>query len=323
MERMTATCAGYVESDLIRLSQRRQELLKELSHVDAAILERTHMLSRVKADMTGVAASGKASPPRKEKGLVDGQKKHGNSRSEGTEGYGGDEGEGSAEDTGTEGGAEASNAAEKKLSFLKKRSNSESHEDGYDGPAAFAVELKDNVDNMLFSVDRSDAEEVVVYLFSMKDDGAASDIVTAHRAFKTVDGKLTVTRISAYEWMVAYGAKVVPNHEREDRETVELSEIGSKPGDPMGELVGAVEVPCAPDVIIDIWRIEVGNGESSKVFSTTSINGVLFCLLERISLRSETHWGLSSVVEISLHGKHPVTGSSVVEIIDMNGGGED
>lgn len=299
MERMSATCATFVQSDIIRLSQRRQEILKELSHVDAAIQERTQTLSRIKAEISAAAKSKDVEGNRKAAGKL-------NIDTASEEDIDVDLKEEDVEE-----GLERKE--KKKLSFLRKRRESEESYDGFVGPAALCAELRGQVPMMLFAVDRSDAEEVVAYLVPVE---GTSDIVTAHRAVR-VEGSLSVTRISAYEWMVAYGAKLVPNHEREDPSVLEMA-AGSRPGTAVGELVGAIEVPCAPDVIIDVWRVDK---DAPLVWATTSINGIAFCILERISLRSETHWGLSSVVEIALHGRHPLTDSAVEEIIDMNGGG--
>lgn len=297
MEKMSEMCVTYVESDIARLSQRRRELLKELSHVDAAMQERVQALARVKASMNGEAlshtqSSSEKHPPNSEPSDI------------------------SITSLTLETGDQIDKKKTHKLSYLSKRQDSRESEEDLSDPEMFAAVLREEIQMLLFSVDRSDADEVVVYLLPTSD---TPDIVTAHRA-AMIDDELRVTRIGAYEWMVAYGAKVVPNHEREEPATVELPIPDSKPGDAMAVLVGAIEVPCAPDVIIDVWRTD---NDVGKFWATTSINGISFCQLERISLKSETHWGLSSVVQIALHGRHPFTGADVIETIDMGGGEDD
>lgn len=298
MDKMSAMCVSYVESDIVRLSHRRRELLQELRHVEAAILEREDTLARVRATMGKGVPTKSVDPSQKElvaTDIIPESYTH------------------AAEDEAVESPHKKPSA---KLSYLSKQASFESeHSEELSDPEGFAALLRDEIDMMLFSVDRSDAEEVVVYLVPPQD---TPDIVTAHRA-AVVNDALAVTRIGAYEWMVAFGAKVVPNHEREDPQIIELPEVGASADQGMADLVGAIEVPCAPDVIIDVWRLHVS--EAVRVWATTTINGIAFCQLDRISLQSETHWGLSSVVKISLHGHHPYTGAETVEIIDMGGEG--
>ena len=303
MEKMSEVCVAFVESDIARLSQRRRELLKELSHVEAAMQERSETLKRVKLSLGAKAAARvQGSPKRK------GSSKANDDMSAATASTAA-----LSIDVSDEAAKEK---VEPKLSYLSKRSESDESDEDLSDPEVFAALLRDEVDALLFSVDRSDADEVVVYLLPQE---ATADIVSAHRA-AIIDDKLSVTRLGAYEWMVAYGAKVVANHEREEPQTTELPTIGGQAEDPMGVLAGAIEVPCAPDVVIDVWKIE---GDQNIVWATTSINGVAFCQLERISLKSETHWGLSSVVRIVLHGKHPFTGEHIEEVIDMGADEED
>ena len=284
---MSAVCVSYVETDIIRLSQRRQELLRELRHIDAALQERTETLARFRSELKSFVATDSGDPV-----------------------------ESDEKDVWSEASGDA-NTGIQKIQDSKVRAGKGTDleeiivSDIEVAQKNVSAHLREQVDALLFSVDRTDANEIVAYLF---DD--TPDIVSAHRA-AVVDGNISVTRISAYEWLVAYGAKIVPQHEREDSDTVELPEPNANPDDPKGELVGAVEVPCAPDVVIDVWKLERKDG-SQAVWATTTIDGIAFCQLERISLRSETHWGLSSVAEITLFGRHPSTDSTITEVIDMS-----
>jgi hypothetical protein len=172
---------------------------------------------------------------------------------------------------------------------------------------------------MLFIIERSNGSDVVVYILPKHP---VESIVSAYR-LRQFDDRSSMEQLSSHEKAVAFGAVVVPNHDRDDPDVQDLSVVMSSLSSAKdsssglgcsGELIGAIELPVAPDVIIDLWRGESG---SAKAWATTTINGVKFCVLERLYVRSETVWGIASVVEITLFGRHPRTWDIVVENIDL------
>ncbi len=178
------------------------------------------------------------------------------------------------------------------------------------------VKLRESDPSLLFIVERNTDDGIVVYTLPAT---ATASVAQAYRIVDISDLH-SIEDLTTYESLVAFGPKVVPNHDREDPDTMELPELGaSGRAGALGDLIGAIELPVAPDVIIDVWAIDGsdfdGASPRKKVWATTSINGIRFCVLERIYLTSENHWGMSSVVEVSLYGRHPFTGAVVVETI--------
>jgi hypothetical protein len=171
---------------------------------------------------------------------------------------------------------------------------------------------------MLFIIERSNGSDVVVYILPNQP---VESIVSAYR-LRQFDDRDSMEQLSSHEKAVAFGAVVVPNHDRDDPDVQDLSVVMSSPARASsasqlgcsGELIGAIELPVAPDIIIDLWRAELS---TTKPWATTTINGVKFCVLERLFVRSETVWGITSVVEITLFGRHPRTWDIVVENIDL------
>jgi hypothetical protein len=107
--------------------------------------------------------------------------------------------------------------------------------------------------------------------------------------------------------MMSYGAKIVPNHEREFPHVKKLlvPNIVRNNNNPnnecMGILIGAFELPITPNVVIDIWKDPL----SKKSWATTSIDSVVFCILERLFITTEFISGVKSVVQVDLFGRDP------------------
>jgi len=77
-----------------------------------------------------------------------------------------------------------------------------------------------------------------------------------------------------------------------------------------GQLIGAIELPLTPDIIVDVWR-----APDDQCWSTTSVDGVSFAVLERIYIQRETHWGVSQIVQVDLFGRHPTKGYLLMESV--------
>jgi hypothetical protein len=155
--------------------------------------------------------------------------------------------------------------------------------------------------------------------------------------------------INSYNYMFVYGPKLIPNHDRDYPHVTEMVEptvflygsydsfgggsgdsgglgplsnsgSGSDSGKPIGSLLGAIQLPFVPDVIIDIWKssssasASAGDGDGN-IWATATINGISFCVLERIYIISESKWGVSKIVQVDIFGRHPSKGYMVVESI--------
>jgi len=175
--------------------------------------------------------------------------------------------------------------------------------------------LRDNFSSVLFIVHRNDLDDVIGY----SPCSTSTNLVMCCKIM-SVSGSIQQVELSIIENMMTYGAKVVPNHDRDFPDVKDLSvphdmlekfsKQKSKQQSVQGQLVCAFEIPLIPDVVIDIWSTEQGNA-----WATTTIDNVNFAYLERIFLTSETVWGVSSLAQIDLFGRHPKKGYLLVESI--------
>jgi len=202
---------------------------------------------------------------------------------------------------------------------------------------------------VLFVVHSNASEDVVVYLPSSND----AEVVSCYK-LQDFTNRDSMIELTSYERMMAYGSKLVPNHERDYPHVRELTlpafmststshedgaskrSVGALEAAAMaspapssssstfatplhgtspfgmhhseheevtGQLIGAIELPLTPDIIVDVWRAPDG-----QCWSTTSVDGVSFAVLERIYIQRETHWGVSQIVQVDLFGRHPAKG---------------
>ena len=133
-----------------------------------------------------------------------------------------------------------------------------------------------NGSNLLFVLHRSNADDIIMY--SPSDNPA--EVVSISKLTDPGD-KSTMGVLSSFDFILGLGSKVVPNHERDLPEVVELpipcTYEGSAPANASGTFIGAVEITLAQDVIIDIWKTV-----DSYYWATTTVNGVQFSVIERI-----------------------------------------
>ena len=157
------------------------------------------------------------------------------------------------------------------------------------------------------------------------------------------NGSVFSSELSNYDYLTTYGPKIVPNHERDYphiREMIEpptLNDIaegiatatglgplhGNDNGhkkvvhnnnESIGTLLGAIQLPMIPDVIIDVWQASSSNlGQRGRMWATTTIDGVSFSVIERIFMISQSNWGVSKVVQVDVFGRHPAKGYLVLE----------
>lgn len=144
--------------------------------------------------------------------------------------------------------------------------------------------------------------------------------------------------LPTYEKMMAYGAKIVPNHERDFPDIQEIplpaslvhhltpsngNSNGASTGErkqTIGVLLGAFEIPLLPGVIIDVWEETLveshhhssQSGESSSVrlipstskprcWTTTPVDGIGFAVLERVYIKTSA----LDAVAATDPGNHP------------------
>ena len=163
--------------------------------------------------------------------------------------------------------------------------------------------------NLLFVLHRSNADDIVMYMPSENP----TEVVSISKLIDPSD-KSSMGVLSSFDFILGLGSKIVPNHERDLPEVVELpipcTYEGSAPENASGTLVGAVEITLAQDVVIDIWKTV-----DSFYWATTSVNGVQFSVIERIFVTCDMHWGVPSVTQIDLFARHPAAGHLIIESI--------
>ena len=204
---------------------------------------------------------------------------------------------------------------------------------------------------VLFLVHCSYVEDVIVYVPS-KD---SSLVLHCHKVSEFMDDEhgdgvneaalegVFTSELSNFDYLMTYGPKLVPNHERDYPHVREMVEpmthgelsaqrgrgtsvdsagglgpltsgtgtgSGSGSSGNVGTLIGAVQLPMIPDVIIDIWK---SSSKSGRIWATTTIDGVSFAVVERIFMQSESRWGVSKVVQVDIFGRHPSKGYLVLE----------
>ena len=166
-------------------------------------------------------------------------------------------------------------------------------------------------------------------------------------------GALLQMELSKYEYSIN-SAVLVPNHDRDFPHVSELvlpvfmalgsdsngdgngnaetsssssSSSSRSAGMGVGLLVGAVQLPVIPSVILDVWRTvnaTTGTGTDTRTdtgtdtsigWVTTTVNGISFAVVERIYVISEIRYGVSQLVQVDIYGRHPTKGYLVLEQI--------
>jgi len=196
---------------------------------------------------------------------------------------------------------------------------------------------------VMFIVHCSFIDDVVIYV-PAQDEVEVLNCKKITQAGTGSGDEIIPVELTNFEFMMTYGPKLVPNHEREYphvREMimpyfVENDMFGGGDGSEddgggssqavytpqhnrhqhqqknssqiVGALVGAIQLPIMPDVIVDVWRAADG-----KAWATTTVDGVSFAVMERVFMMSESKWGVSQVVQVDIFGRHPAKGYLVVE----------
>ena len=169
--------------------------------------------------------------------------------------------------------------------------------------------------NLLFILHRNSTDDVIIY--SPAPQNAEGMIVTCCKVTNPCD-RSSVQSLSNYEMHTAYGAKIIPNHTRDDADIVELPNpiTAEKSVACKGKLIGAFELPIAPNVVIDVWHsLDAEQHSKSHIWATSCVDAVKFATLERIYVISEQRWGLPVVVQVDLFARHPIGGRLLFESI--------
>lgn len=199
------------------------------------------------------------------------------------------------------------------------------------------LSCREVVSDFLFLIHTNDSPDIISYFTNhVKGKGSEEHIISCCKVLD-ISRLPKTAELSLVELMMTYGAKMVPNHDRDFPDVTNLTvpisiikqvkkiphgaEIIAANGNKtiVGYLVGAFEVPIIPEVLIDIWSAEVKFSTSSKTFkylwATTTIDHVNFAVLERIFVTNEVSWGVSNVVQIDIFGRNPRTGYLIIESI--------
>eukprot|EP00596_Hydrurales_sp_CCMP1899_P000996 CAMPEP_0119033604 /NCGR_PEP_ID=MMETSP1177-20130426/657_1 /TAXON_ID=2985 /ORGANISM="Ochromonas sp, Strain CCMP1899" /LENGTH=293 /DNA_ID=CAMNT_0006990475 /DNA_START=152 /DNA_END=1030 /DNA_ORIENTATION=+ len=242
-----------LENDLSRLELRRKELAAEMLTVDTAIAERRNRLQNVREEIYQILAKNEADL-------------NNNSRSLSLNGTSLDH---------------SQNGNEKGMTIAETRASA--LEEQYLEESEMLATIKDLGHDILFVVHRNNVNDVIVYSPAQTE----TDIMTS---FKLTDfnDKNSIYELTTFENMMAYGAKIVPNHDRDFPHIKELAippVVSEEHRGVLAQLWGAVEIPLTPDVIMDVWK-----GPDQICWVTTSVNGVSFAVLERMFVTSELKW---------------------------------
>jgi hypothetical protein len=194
--------------------------------------------------------------------------------------------------------------------------------------------------SFLFIIHLNTTDDIFVYKPSEDNQSlvSVSKIADLHHPNVT-------TTLTSYELIMAYGAKIVPNADRDFpdineiplpatliSESIEKGKTNGNNGNNfnnnntkfhhhMGELVGAFEIPLLPGVIVDIWR-ERGSVSPYRYWATTPVDGIGFAVLERVQLelsehRAHPHMSQEDEVitplQADLFGRHPSKGTLLME----------
>mmetsp|Transcript_32262 Transcript_32262/g.30752 ORF Transcript_32262/g.30752 Transcript_32262/m.30752 type:complete len:323 (+) Transcript_32262:152-1120(+) len=267
-----------LENDLSRLELRRKELAAEMLTVDTAIAERRNRLQNVREEIYQILAKNEADL-------------NNNSRSLSLNGTSLDH---------------SQNGNEKGMTIAETRASA--LEEQYLEESEMLATIKDLGHDILFVVHRNNVNDVIVYSPAQTE----TDIMTS---FKLTDfnDKNSIYELTTFENMMAYGAKIVPNHDRDFPHIKELAippVVSEEHRGVLAQLWGAVEIPLTPDVIMDVWK-----GPDQICWVTTSVNGVSFAVLERMFVTSELKWGVPTVIQVDLFGRHPGRGFLLLESV--------
>lgn len=296
---MVAT--GSLENELFRLELKRKELIGELESTDAAIIDRRYRLEVAREEVRKILSNSSV------------EHNNGNSSLSVCSRPDAAHQEEQIQFIQTSLAAVPLSALELKAQKLENQYFEESQ---------VYLSIRSDIPNTLFVVHRNTEDTTVVYV-----PGASTEIVSCFKYSQQQTIELGGEKnsrksdLSSMEVFISFGAKVVPNHDRDYPHVRELAipawlfKDSNITGTGMAQLVGAVELPLTPDVIIDVWSTPACEGMPTYSWSTTSIDGVGFAVLERVFVISETVWGISQVVQVDLFGRQPAKGILLLESI--------
>lgn len=300
-------CAETLENDIKRLENRRKVLLNELALVDASISERKATLLETNENLRH-SLSGK-----KEKHLdVSIVKK-------------------CPSDTGSNDEHLFHDANSDTILYSNAKFEDDGSltlEDDFMEETEMLSTMREIDPELIFLLHRNSTDEVIVYKLS-KD----SENFLTCKKYKAFNEKNSEEDVTNFERMMAYGPKIIPNGSRDDATLKEIAiptcllqtdnglatATAGKAGTALntrtqGNLVGAIELPIAPNVIIDVWK---SVGDKNLSWASTSVDGVKFAVLERIFVISEVRWGLPTIVQVDLFARHPILGRLLYESISI------
>ena len=169
----------------------------------------------------------------------------------------------------------------------------------------------------LFYIHQNKVDSVIIFVLTSKEGAPVESRFLV--SFKDDDGR----ELSATEESM-YGVSIVPNHQRDFPHVTEMATpsflVDSAKGEEVsqGHLMAAFEIALTSAVVIDVWQ----NSEGA-VWTTTTIDGHSFAVLERMYVVSEVSWGLQSIVQVDLCGRNASDGASIVEHVSATDDAEE
>jgi len=293
-----------LESDLARLEQRKKDLAREMETIDVQIADRRGRLQSTRAEIYQIIAKNDVEHL---SGVRAGMEMLLHNGSAGG-GSGGDRigslvgiNGSSSSSSSSSSATDGSSGKGSDMSLTVSETRAAALEEQYMEESEMLAAVKEIGRDLLFIVHRNNVSDIIVYSPSAND----AEIVSSYKLTDYND-KNSITELTTFEAMMAYGAKIVPNHDRDFPHIKELAvpyHVNETHAGAVAQLVGAVEIPLTPDVIIDVWR-----GPDQLTWATTSVNGVSFAVLERMFVTSEVKWGVPTVTQVDLFGRDPKKG---------------
>ena len=278
-----------LEDELIRLERRKKELKMELDETEAAILDRKTRLEVIKEEIKTIVGKDIDNDD-----INRNEYNHDNDKNNNI------------------------NSPQRGYAQTMNEAKARALEEKYMEETDLLLQIKDIGQDVLFIVHRNNIPDIIIYSPSSHDVEVVSVL-----KLPDIDTPSSLVSLTSFEVMMAYGAKIIPNHEREYphvkelavpftlrkawKNKVEKSHSNGNDKDVekhevvsgnMGQLMGAFEIPLTPDVVIDVWF----DPDTCMYWATTSVDSVSFSLLERMYVTTETTWGVPTVVQVDLFG---------------------
>jgi hypothetical protein len=169
----------------------------------------------------------------------------------------------------------------------------------------------------LFYIHQNRVDSILIFVATLKEDALIEARVLVD--YRDDGGRELTQKEDAM-----YGVDIVPNHQRDFPHVTEMKcpsflvdKAKGEEGSP-GSLICAFELGLTSAVVIDVWQNSDG-----LVWATSTVDAQSFAVLDRLFVKSEVSWGIESIVQVDLCGRHPVSGAPIVEHVSASDDNDD